>query len=290
MTRRARSGRDPAISDPRQDPGLDEAARTDAATRTGEPAVTPVDPLAIRVAVAATSRVEGDPIVTVSLAPLPVLRRQEHLAGTAILGGVPSPAADHAGDGRRPGRAAGADPVATDRPDADGASATPPQPGPDRSLIVDGRAVAADLEWLDAEHVVLAEAVDGGPRGSRILVGPRRRRDSDGLILREIVIDGWRVEVELEPERRASLRERARRGSDVAGRGGPVEVRAIIPGRIVALSVGPGDPVSAGQQLLVLEAMKMQNELRAPREGTIERIPIAVGENVEVGDLLLVIT
>ena len=51
-----------------------------------------------------------------------------------------------------------------------------------------------------------------------------------------------------------------------------------------------GDEVTAGQQLLVLEAMKMQNELRAPREGRVERIPIAVGDNVEVGDLLMVIT
>ncbi len=122
------------------------------------------------------------------------------------------------------------------------------------------------------------------------MLGPERRRESDGVVVREVVVDGWRVEVELEPERRASLRERARRASDVAGRSGPVEVHAIIPGRIVALSVAPGDAVEAGQQLLVLEAMKMQNELRAPREGSIERIPIAVGENVEVGDLLMVIS
>jgi biotin carboxyl carrier protein len=71
--------------------------------------------------------------------------------------------------------------------------------------------------------------------------------------------------------------------------GGPVHVRAIIPGRIVALNVAPGDDVTAGQQLLVLEAMKMQNELRAPRDGTIDRVAVGVGVNVEVGDLLLVI-
>ncbi len=98
------------------------------------------------------------------------------------------------------------------------------------------------------------------------------------------------MEVEIESERRANLRERARRGRETAGRSGPVEVHAIIPGRIVALSVKAGDEVGAGQQLLVLEAMKMQNELRAPREGRVERIPIAVGDNVEVGDLLMVIT
>jgi glutaconyl-CoA decarboxylase len=95
--------------------------------------------------------------------------------------------------------------------------------------------------------------------------------------------------VEIEPEARASLRERARRGrtEDVAG--GPVDVRAIIPGRIAAVSVASGDAVMAGQQMLVLEAMKMQNELRAPRDGTVDRLAVAVGENVEVGDLLLVI-
>jgi biotin carboxyl carrier protein len=75
----------------------------------------------------------------------------------------------------------------------------------------------------------------------------------------------------------------------VAAAGGPVEVRAIIPGRIVALNAAPGDAVPAGQQLLVLEAMKMQNELRAPREGTVDRVAVAVGEDVEVGDLLLVV-
>ncbi len=47
--------------------------------------------------------------------------------------------------------------------------------------------------------------------------------------------------------------------------------------------------MTAGQQLLVLEAMKMQNELRASRDGTVDRVAIAVGETVEVGDLLLVI-
>jgi glutaconyl-CoA decarboxylase len=71
--------------------------------------------------------------------------------------------------------------------------------------------------------------------------------------------------------------------------GGPVDVRAIIPGRIAAVNVASGDAVTAGQQLLVLEAMKMQNELRAPRDGTIDRVAVSVGETVEVGDLLLVI-
>jgi len=104
------------------------------------------------------------------------------------------------------------------------------------------------------------------------------------------VVRGWRVEVEIEPERRAMLRERARRGAGAQAHGGPLEVHAIIPGRVVAVSVKPGETVEAGQQMLVVEAMKMQNELRAPREGTIERVGVEVGQNIEVGDLLVVIT
>jgi glutaconyl-CoA decarboxylase len=51
-----------------------------------------------------------------------------------------------------------------------------------------------------------------------------------------------------------------------------------------------GDAVTAGQQLLVVEAMKMQNELRAPRDGTVERVAVGAGRTIEVGDLLLVIS
>ena len=71
--------------------------------------------------------------------------------------------------------------------------------------------------------------------------------------------------------------------------GGPTEVRAIIPGRVVSVSVVPGDEVVAGQQLLVVEAMKMQNELRAPRPGTVASVAVGEGRTIEVGDVLLVL-
>ena len=50
-----------------------------------------------------------------------------------------------------------------------------------------------------------------------------------------------------------------------------------------------GEAVVAGQQLLVVEAMKMQNELRAPRDGVVSRVAVAPGETIEIGDLLLVL-
>lgn len=143
----------------------------------------------------------------------------------------------------------------------------------------------------DSDPVLTVRPGDAGASDAarHVQFGAVHRRELDGVDVREVVVDGWRVVVEIEPEARASLRERARRVRTEGVAGGPVDVRAIIPGRIAAVNVASGDAVTAGQQLLVLEAMKMQNELRAPREGTIDRVAVAVGENVEVGDLLLVI-
>jgi biotin carboxyl carrier protein len=144
---------------------------------------------------------------------------------------------------------------------------------------------------LEGDPTLVVAPGEADPPGSlaRVRLGPVERRDSDGVEVREVVVDGWRIVVEVEPEARASLRERARRTRSESVAGGPVDVHAIIPGRIVAVNVAAGDAVNAGQQLLVLEAMKMQNELLAPREGTVDRVAVAVGQTVEVGDLLLVI-
>ena len=133
--------------------------------------------------------------------------------------------------------------------------------------------------------------VEPGPSSRQALVLPMERAagQPSGVERREVVIDGWRIEVTVEPESRATLRDRARRDRGHAGSSGPTIVHAIIPGVVVAVSVAPGDAVTAGQQLLVIEAMKMQNELRAPRDGTVEQVAIGSGSRVEVGDILVVL-
>jgi biotin carboxyl carrier protein len=204
----------------------------------------PIDPRSVRIGVAASSRLEGDPAVTLSPPPDPASRLS--LAGEASLE-VPL-----------------VDGVATDVRLA---------------RFADGRAVLIEPAASESDHALR----------THLQLGPVRIDRVHGTRLREMVVDGWRIDVEVEFERRAVLRERARRGAGTASRGGPVEVRAIIPGRVVAVSVAAGDAVEAGQQVLVVEAMKMQNELRAPREGTVERIGVAVGDTIEVGDLLVVI-
>jgi biotin carboxyl carrier protein len=130
----------------------------------------------------------------------------------------------------------------------------------------------------------------GAARGVPAIVGVDRPAGPSGRRTIEIIVDGWRFELEVEDARLADLRERATRDPElVGGGGGPLEIRAIIPGRVAAVAVAPGDVVTAGQTLLVVEAMKMQNELRTPRDGTVERVAVGVGETIDLGDLLVVL-
>ena len=225
-----------------------------------EPAGRQPDPRGVRVSLANPEAEDPEPLV-IEPAPVP-LRPVAPAAGVGLLGGlatIPGPEADA-------------------------------QDGVERVPTIDGEPVNATLDRLDAERAVLREAP--GRTGHRVLLlapEPSVAATASGIRRREVVLDGWRVEVDVEPAARAALRARARRGREEAGRSGPTEVHAIIPGVVVAVSVTPGDAVVAGQQLLVVEAMKMQNELRAPREGTIERVAVGAGATIEVGDLLLVI-
>ncbi len=98
-----------------------------------------------------------------------------------------------------------------------------------------------------------------------------------------VTIRGRRLRVELEDPRRASRKSRGRRAD------GPLQVTAPMPGKIVRLLVAPGDEVIAGQGLVVMEAMKMQNELKAARPGRIASIPVHEGDTVSAGDILAVI-
>jgi biotin carboxyl carrier protein len=124
----------------------------------------------------------------------------------------------------------------------------------------------------------------------RVVHGAIGPADVAGRRIVEVVVDGWRFEFTVEDAARAALRERASRDRSAGiGGGGPLEIRAIIPGRIASVAVTAGDRVEAGQTMLAVEAMKMQNEMRAPRAGTVTRVAVAAGATVELGDLLVVL-
>jgi biotin carboxyl carrier protein len=97
-----------------------------------------------------------------------------------------------------------------------------------------------------------------------------------------VTIDGhvYKVALEDERERAAHVAERA------AGRGGGV-VKSVMPGVVVDVLVRVGSTVAEGEPLLILEAMKMQNEISAPSGGVVEQIHVAAGEAVLAGATLV---
>lgn len=90
----------------------------------------------------------------------------------------------------------------------------------------------------------------------------------------------YAVEIEDERERAAHAAERER------SKGGGV-VKAVMPGVVVELCIAEGDIVTEGQPLLILEAMKMQNEIGAPSEGRVKRIHCTAGQAVSAGAKLI---
>lgn len=157
------------------------------------------------------------------------------------------------------------------------------QPGDEPRTVAHDEAVV--VEPYGAGRVVVH--APGVPDTWATVSAPRL--DPSGTTTVEVIVDGWRFEFEVEDADRAELRRRATRARDAGAASGPVEIRAIIPGRVAAVRVTVGDAVEAGASLLVVEAMKMQNELRAPRAGVVERVAVGEGETIENGDLLVVL-
>ena len=98
-------------------------------------------------------------------------------------------------------------------------------------------------------------------------------------------VDGVETRVAVADERALAA---ARRGGRAAT--GRAEVRAPMPGLLKAVHVTEGARVEAGAPLVTLEAMKMENELHAPRAGTVTKLGAAAGATVDGGTLLVVIT
>lgn len=70
---------------------------------------------------------------------------------------------------------------------------------------------------------------------------------------------------------------------------GHAEIRTAMPGKVVRILKAEGDNVAKGEGVIVVEAMKMQNEMKAPKDGTIGEIKVAEGDTVGAGDVLVVI-
>jgi biotin carboxyl carrier protein len=139
----------------------------------------------------------------------------------------------------------------------------------------------------DIDPAQLPQSAARSPEVRRAAVSAADR--ADGRRRYEVTVDGWVLGVSVESASRAALRERATQAAAASGPAGRLIVKAQIPGRVVRLWVAVGDTVEAGQRLLAIEAMKMENEVRAVRGGTVESIGAVLGSAVELGDELLVV-
>ena len=160
------------------------------------------------------------------------------------------------------------------------------------AVTVDGHARQVDAVRIDAQTLSLV--VDSvsptdtitGPPDSRFL-----RSVYEANVARDRATGQLTVHVGAVPIA-VTLNGRRRWGRKVHDGGagsGPQRLRAPMPGKVVRLLVEAGDRVGARQPVVVVEAMKMENELRASRDGTVTEIHASEGMSVDAGALLIVI-
>jgi acetyl/propionyl-CoA carboxylase alpha subunit len=155
--------------------------------------------------------------------------------------------------------------------------------GERQEIVVDGESVQA------GGHTVLArlEEVEGTPVrlvtiGSQVHRIVVRRGPTKGAYT--LWVDGFRFDGEALDERTRAIRDITAESQKASG---PASLSAPMPGLIVRVNVAPGDTVQAGQGLVVMEAMKMENELRASAAGTVKNVLVEPGKAVEKGSVLI---
>ncbi|MBL8090545.1 MAG: biotin/lipoyl-binding protein [Anaerolineales bacterium] len=156
---------------------------------------------------------------------------------------------------------------------------------------VDGKEY--QIEVVDEKHVRVGdrllevdfESVNGQPVFSVILDGKSYEsfisESDEGW---QVLMRGKQYQITVEDEREKRLRAAA--GGGVA-EGGEFNLKAPMPGLVVAIPVAEGQEIKKGQVLIILESMKMQNELKSPKDGIVERIRVKAGESVEQKQALL---
>jgi len=149
-------------------------------------------------------------------------------------------------------------------------------------IDIDGGTVRVD--GAELTDVTLAHLAGTGVRhllASGNTTTVLAKREDDGWSL---LVDGWPLHADVVDERTRAIREMTGRTHVTHG---PRPVRAPMPGLIVRIDVGVGDAVRAGQGVVAMEAMKMENELRSSSTGTVKAIHVEAGKAVEKGTILV---
>ena len=138
-----------------------------------------------------------------------------------------------------------------------------------------GAAAERYAEVEEPEPDVYSVLMDGRSYEARVESG------TNGTVV--VSIEGHRFEIDVQDPRRYQRRD-GRRGAE-----GVQKIVAPMPGKVVRVLVKAGETVEAGQGLLVMEAMKMQNEMRAPKAGRVLSVPAREGATVAAGAVLATI-
>ncbi len=144
-------------------------------------------------------------------------------------------------------------------------------------VIADGERLTVDFHSV-ADQPVFSMILNGRSFEASVY-------SSDAQI--DVLLQGQLFQVSVEEERQKRLRESS---GGVTVQEGEFNLKAPMPGLIVSVPVEDGQSVEQGQNLIILESMKMQNELKAPRAGTVSRVRVMEGDNVDQQQVLLTLS
>ncbi|TFH36344.1 MAG: biotin/lipoyl-binding protein [Anaerolineales bacterium] len=144
-------------------------------------------------------------------------------------------------------------------------------------ILVDGEQLTADFQSV-ADQPIYSLLLDNQSYEASIHI-------TDQAI--QVLLRGQLIDVHVEDERQRRLRQST--GGQVI-QSGDIHLKAPMPGMVVAIPVEEGQVVASGDNVVILESMKMQNELKAPRAGVISRLRVKPGDNVTQNQILLILS
>jgi biotin carboxyl carrier protein len=152
-------------------------------------------------------------------------------------------------------------------------------------IEVDGRTHAVDARRIGAAALSLLVQVEGDSAPTRSVDAAFAARNGNGEL--DVHLGERVIPVRIRPAGMAGARPGARDAGGATA--GPGKIVAPMPGKVVRVLVKAGDAVTARQGLVVVEAMKMENELRAPRDGRVRDVAVVEGQSVDAGAVLIVV-
>lgn len=155
-------------------------------------------------------------------------------------------------------------------------------------ITIDGQAFEVELSLPNDSSEQIRVLVNGEPVHVTVpaLAGPEA--------IEWAIVNHWPYDLQIDHDLRWIQSNRGRHSLEIHDvemavsrpSNGDGRIKAPIPGMITRLLVEPGQPVEAGQPVLVLEAMKMENEIRAPRSGTLTNLYVKAGQGVKLFELI----